>query len=246
MVEVIANHEPVNLTAGVTPGNKLEWFSSDGLSLGTSSLALPTETPGQYRYMVRQKNPEGCYSQPAEITVRILPEAPVTHDVTYCQYHSALPLIATGNPGATLRWYTTENSDETAIEELIPTTSIPGVFTYYVSQEVNNVESVRVPMNIVVITLDPMNPLCAKQTNAFSPNGDQINDEWVIHEKEGIQSMVKIFNRWGEVVFESEGNKHVWNGIYRGKQLESGAYFYVKRYLNASLPDETGSVNLLK
>jgi len=64
--------------------------------------------------------------------------------------------------------------------------------------------------------------------NTFTPNGDGINDTWVIQAIEGYpKSTVNIFNRWGQKVFTSIGYHIPWDGTYQGKALSSGTYYYL-------------------
>jgi len=74
--------------------------------------------------------------------------------------------------------------------------------------------------------------LCDELTiyNGFSPNGDGINDAFTI---QGIDNFpnntVCIFNRWGNQVFLKKGytNNDPFNGIWNGKTLPDGTYFYL-------------------
>ncbi|WP_170227000.1 gliding motility-associated C-terminal domain-containing protein [Luteibaculum oceani] len=87
--------------------------------------------------------------------------------------------------------------------------------------------------------------------NAFSPNGDGVNDFWYI--QDGIEDFkdnkVVVFNRWGQEIFETTGydnDKNVFTGIGKnGKQLEDGAYFYI-----VTIPSEnikkTGYVMIIR
>ena len=63
--------------------------------------------------------------------------------------------------------------------------------------------------------------------NAFSPNGDGIND--IYKAKEGYRSIVSfraiIFNRFGQKVFEWSDPSQGWDGKYRGKDVKAGVYF---------------------
>lgn len=63
--------------------------------------------------------------------------------------------------------------------------------------------------------------------NAFSPNGDGIND--IYKPKEGWQSIVEfkayIYNRWGQKIFEWTNPAEGWNGKYKGKDVKQGVYF---------------------
>ena len=62
--------------------------------------------------------------------------------------------------------------------------------------------------------------------NIFSPNDDQINDEFKI---KGINNRfgIEIYNRWGELVFEENPYLNNWNGIsFKGTVLNKGQYYY--------------------
>ena len=68
--------------------------------------------------------------------------------------------------------------------------------------------------------------------NAFSPNGDGVNDYWEIL---GLQnypgSKLQIFNRLGIKLYETIDYQNDWEGIYNGNRLSDGVYFY-QLYLN--------------
>lgn len=63
--------------------------------------------------------------------------------------------------------------------------------------------------------------------NAFSPNGDGIND--IYKAKDGYQSIIKfhayIFNRWGQKLYEWDDPAGGWDGKYNGKDVKQGVYF---------------------
>ncbi len=64
--------------------------------------------------------------------------------------------------------------------------------------------------------------------NAFSPNGDGINDKWEIkYLSTYLNCEVRIFNRSGQIVFSSVGYSHPWDGTYHGKQLPIATYYYI-------------------
>ncbi|MDB5135731.1 MAG: hypothetical protein JWP37_2334 [Mucilaginibacter sp.] len=64
--------------------------------------------------------------------------------------------------------------------------------------------------------------------NAFTPNGDGINDTWKIAGLEYDQTAtVKIYSRYGESVYQSRGYTKNWDGTSKGKQLPSGVYYYI-------------------
>lgn len=64
--------------------------------------------------------------------------------------------------------------------------------------------------------------------NAFSPNGDGINDTWEIaHIEKRPACTMKVFNRNGLVLFSSSGYTIPWDGTYHGHRLAQGVYYYV-------------------
>ena len=84
--------------------------------------------------------------------------------------------------------------------------------------------------------------------NIISPNGDGLNDNWEI---ENIQNFpdneVKIYNRWGSLVFETTGYNNDWEGTDNdGKELLSGAYYYVIQLNNADNIVLTGSITIVR
>lgn len=84
--------------------------------------------------------------------------------------------------------------------------------------------------------------------NAFSPNGDKENDVLYVR-GQLIEGMVfRIFDRWGEMVFESTDRNYGWDGTFRGKALDPDVYDY---YLKAICIDGEesiiqGNITLLK
>lgn len=67
--------------------------------------------------------------------------------------------------------------------------------------------------------------------NAFTPDGDEFNQSWRVY-MEGVDVYdfeLLIFNRWGEVVWESHDIDAEWDGTYQGKIIQSGAYNWTIR-----------------
>jgi gliding motility-associated-like protein len=70
--------------------------------------------------------------------------------------------------------------------------------------------------------------------SAFSPNGDLINDEFGLAglTQGVVKYNIKIFNRWGEQVYESSDVNKKWDGKYKGEEAEQGLYFYLIEFTN--------------
>jgi gliding motility-associated-like protein len=63
--------------------------------------------------------------------------------------------------------------------------------------------------------------------NAFTPNGDGINDEWRVAYKSIERYQCIIQNRWGRTVFKSDDPGKGWDGTIGGKPAAEGTYYYV-------------------
>ncbi len=67
--------------------------------------------------------------------------------------------------------------------------------------------------------------------NSFTPNSDGLNDTW--HPKFNCvfkKYNLTIFNRWGEIIFNTDNPYDQWNGTYRGTDCQNGVYIYELKY----------------
>ena len=62
--------------------------------------------------------------------------------------------------------------------------------------------------------------------NVFTPNGDGVNDQWIIQTLEGACT-ISVFDPAGRKVFEEQGAPITWDGNYSGSPAPTGTYFYV-------------------
>jgi len=87
--------------------------------------------------------------------------------------------------------------------------------------------------------------------NTFTPDGDEHNQNWRVH-MEGVDKAdfeLLVFNRWGEMVWESHDMTIGWDGTYNGKILPVGTYTWIirtKDLLNDNIYTYNGSVNILR
>ncbi len=85
--------------------------------------------------------------------------------------------------------------------------------------------------------------------NAFTPNDDGVNDTWVI---DGLDKYpdneVVIFNRWGDIVFETQSYNNDWGGEYQksGKSLPQATYYYILRLNVPGGKIYRGDITILK
>ncbi|MCK7460618.1 MAG: gliding motility-associated C-terminal domain-containing protein [Sphingobacterium sp.] len=66
----------------------------------------------------------------------------------------------------------------------------------------------------------------------FSPNGDGVNDFFVVKGADSYNVTLQIFNRWGNLVYESKGYQNDWDGLANmglliSTKLPDGTYYYI-------------------
>jgi gliding motility-associated-like protein len=87
--------------------------------------------------------------------------------------------------------------------------------------------------------------------NTFTPDGDEHNQSWEIF-VEGIDVYdfdLFIFNRWGEIIWESHDSKEKWDGTYNGQIVQSGMYVWkasAKDLVNDGKYEFSGYINVIK
>lgn len=84
--------------------------------------------------------------------------------------------------------------------------------------------------------------------NAFTPNNDGYNPQFVIVPGAIKTFEIEIFNRWGEKVFESKNTSKSWDGKYKGQPCPEGVYMYLLRYRGGDnlIKIQKGNITLIR
>lgn len=156
-----------------------------------------------------------------------------------CFVLSTFQVTLTSSGGTNYNWYTTDGLLCSNCSGLVvnPTKTT----TYYVNE--TNTQCSEDSVTVYVLNCsDLIIP------NAFSPNGDQINDVLFL-QNDCIKNLdFKIYDRWGNVVFESNTTLLGWDGTNKGKVMDAGVFVY---YVSATVfSGETitkkGNVSLIR
>ena len=93
-------------------------------------------------------------------------------------------------------------------------------------------------------------PYCIKIMNAFTPNRDGMNDQWIVTNGSGCTDRIKavVYNRYGQEVYKNENYNNTWDGTYSGKPVPDGTYYYVINYyfLGGRVVTMKGDVTILR
>ncbi len=164
----------IPLTATAIAGNSLRWYTQ---AIG-GSFSTVTPTPsaaivGQQNYYVSQVNANGCESARALIIVTInpIPAAPSVTDVSYCiGATNAVALTVTNPLNQVVNWYAQATGGVTLAQAPVPSTSIAGTTSYYLSfTSSNGCESVRSTINAVILNL-PTSPSVSNTAITYCQN----------------------------------------------------------------------------
>lgn len=198
-------------TLSVNGGNTFTWSPSTDLSCTTCPNPVASPTTTTTYSVVAFGN---CIGGTGTVTVNVTlpPDPNATGGTTLCGSNTA-QLSASG--GTTYTWSTGETS---AVISVGPTSTT----TYFV---VASTTPGCDGFDSVVVFVTGECPDIFVPTG-FSPNGDNNNDMLFIFGEDIKQMDFKIFNRWGEVVFETKDKKTGWDGTFRGKDVQSGVYAY--------------------
>jgi gliding motility-associated-like protein len=149
-------------------------------------------------------------------------------------------MAATGSAGTYL-WTPSSALNSTSILTPVANPTTTTTYTLKVTTALGCIATDDVIITVV--------PYCVKPMDAFTPNGDGINDLWLVtNDNCIIRAKAQVFNRYGNKVFESNDYKNNWDGTYKGKPLPDGTYYY-KIYFTLVNGKEVflkGSVTILR
>lgn len=180
-------------------------------------------------------NNKGCLKQNSyKINSKPLPIFSLGADLLLC--NSKTVLLKAFYPGATYLW--NDNSTDSSL-------FVTNEKTYWAEALLNECKF-RDSITIRYKKCDCNTVV----PNAFSPNGDGINDLFLTKmDCVPTQFNIVVFNRNGQPVFETKNYTQPWDGKINGKNAPIGTYYYIINYINPGLaiPERfTGSITILR
>jgi gliding motility-associated-like protein len=99
---------------------------------------------------------------------------------------------------------------------------------------------------LIAITVNDILP--PKLPNAFSPNGDGMNDVFFVRGGPFGTIDLKVYNGWGELIFQTTDPSFGWDGTHDGKHAIAGVYVYtvIATTVDGLLHDRSGNVTLVR
>ncbi len=198
---------------------------------GSTKSSITINTTG--KYWLRTKVGECEKTDTVLVKVLPIPVVDLGADKNICEGDEII--LDAKNEGAGFTWNTGETSQ---------TISARSTGKYWV-----NIRSGRCMASDTII-LNYCPPV-VYAPNAFTPNTDFVNDNFTITASDIAEATLKIYNRWGECIFETNDLRQGWDGKRYGQYCPQDLYLWILQYRGKIAPgadftQRTGKVYLLR
>jgi gliding motility-associated-like protein len=208
---------------------------NSSIEAGDYSLTV-TDANGcslQTSYTLTEPNPVVVNIQPVQDTIPFF-GANVQLISTY---------TANGNMANSFRWEPAATLSNAYVQNTLASPIHTTTYTLTVTDEDGCVGTTQ-------ITIHVGHDKALYVPNVFSPNGDGINDIFQVYTyANGIRNFtLRIHDRWGQLIFESNDVAAAWNGNFNGRELNPGNYVYTLHiiYLDGDSYKKQGTITLLR
>ncbi len=233
-----------NTTGGIIPYT----YSIDGVTF-SNAVTYPNLLPGNYTVSVKDGN--GCvYSESSIISSSSSPIANFNYSPAVIKNEDEDVSLIDESAGTIVsyEWIVPDGTPSTSTAQNFNTKFLnfdEGFYpmTLIVKNEFGCYDSIT---KYIERRIDPIIYI----PNTFTPDGDAHNNRWQysLTGLDLISFYMTVYNRWGEIVWETTDQKAAWDGFYKGKMVQAGTYSWV---LNAkdNLEDKrlqlVGSLNVI-
>lgn len=248
-IEVVNTFPEAGNDTIVCPRETVDLWASGGISYQWSP-AYSVNQPNEAETFANPNNPTiytvtivdefGCIDS-ATVKVDHFPEAGVYTNPDYYGFSGdEVNLLATGNSfGGEYTWFPEDGLSCSSCQN--PTANPTYSTTYFVTFTDKNGCKATDEVNVNFETLFYV-------PNTFTPDGNEFNNMFFAYGGNISEFKMMIFNRWGELIFESHDINQGWDGTYGDKICKDGTYVWKINYkdLEGTEGEMVGHVNLLR
>ncbi len=241
--------QTIKLSTPDQPNTTYSWRGPNNFTAAAASADIPVnsfEVAGTYTLVISRG---GCSSDDASVIIPPVlqnPTAAFRTDPTIPAKLAApisIHFINNSQDADTYLWDFGDGNRSTEISPQYEYTRF-GEFDVTLTAFKSTVCDASVTMGKFVIRAD--NTLFLP--NTFTPNGDNINDEFVVTITNSKTYQIQIFNRYGILLFTSNDIFDNWKGMYHNDALPVGTYYYIVDTvgLNGTIIKKAGSVTIIR
>lgn len=219
----------INLDAGLVPNAHYTWNTGD------TTQTINVNQPGVYSVEVYAPRCNDLQKDSVAVGHYVSQAFKLPPDVANCKESFSGILLNPGISYNSYLWNTGSTSPTLFATE-------DGLYTLTVNDSCGNTFSDDILIDLCDCRLHV--------PTAFTPNGDGKNDSFIVHSYCGlVKYNVKIFSRWGQLVFETADPTKSWDGTHNGVPAPEGTYTISIQYeipKTRNSPDYSGTVTLLR
>lgn len=230
------------------------WVLSDGqIFQNQESIVTDEMWAGLYDVQLVVTTPFGCIDSTTfynYLTVHPKPVADFRHSPNPAYMFNPTVLLTNYSVNGDLyEWYIEDGNPSFSQLEHVQTNFPDGVAGEYEVTLITTSEFGCIDTSTQIIIVLPEVLLFAP--NTFTPDDDEFNQDWGIHIS-GVDIYnfeLLIFNRWGQIVWESHDPSATWDGTYNGAYVQQGTYTWTieaKDLVNDNKYEFNGFINVLK
>lgn len=203
-------------------------------STGDTTATISGLCPGQYSVIITDANGDtvmasATITQPPPVTATVSGTLNITEG-------DSTTLTAGG--GVTYLWSDSSTTSSITVNPTVTTSYTVIVF------DANGCSDTM----MVTVNVEPDNPISIWIPNVFTPNGDNNNDDFFVTSVGFTELHLWIYNRWGQLVWETNTMPLKWNGINLQNKLASdGTYYWVVKgvQIDNKIYENTGFLTLI-
>jgi gliding motility-associated-like protein len=234
--------QPIVLNGTAVNAMEVQWLNPQGFVISNQSSVETLSVPGTFTYYFVVSN--GLCTAIDSVTVTIHPQPNVSAGVDETIFEGDEAIIGgfpTSSTGVFYHWTPGGSLNDSTIANPIATPIVTTQYTVTVT-DANGCMG----QDSVLITVIPE----IKFPSGFTPNGDGINDSWIIDYIDLYpNNVVEIYSRWGDRLYRAVGydNNNPWDGFYNGKELPVGTYYYIVDLRDERYPEPfTGPITIFR
>ena len=220
------------------------WSMSNGAIGSGPGMSTSFPEAGQFSATLTVFAQNGCSSTVTQV-FDIL-DAPVAGFSIQGDLFTDQPIaVQDSSLGGTNWQYNFGDGNGSLAQQPSHTYASPG--QYIIVQTVTNAAGCT-DRDSLLISVGVNSILPPKLPNAFSPNGDGVNDAFFVRGGPFETIDLKIYNGWGQIVFETTDPNFGWDGKHRGAPAINGVYVYsvVATTVDGKEHDRSGKVTLVR
>ena len=256
LISIIANAGPDTLicageevflfgSSNIIDDPTYNWYDTLGTLLSDSSVVMVNGNTSGDAYYILEVNYMGCtdydtiiVTSATEVFVEAGPDIELYDDQS-----GTIGGDPTTDPDNTVEWTPDIYLNDPFVGN--PTVIEPEISTWYYVLATDTNGCTGIDSVFVEVLPDLVIP------DGISPDGDNKNDTWIlefIDQYPGVSISIGVYNRWGDILFESDENYNDdWGGTTEdGRRLPAGTYYYVIVVDHEDFPDPmTGPITIM-